>query len=90
MEASRTVRIVNRAGLHARPCHAVVSAALEHQSALRVRCRDREVNGRSILELMTLEAGLGAELELLADGPDATELLDRLESLIGAGFEETT
>lgn len=65
-----------------------MSIALEHQSALRIRCRDREVNGRSILELMTLEAATGAELELLADGPDADELLDRLASLIDAGFEE--
>jgi len=65
-----------------------VSIALEHQSALRIRCRDLEVNGRSILELMTLEAGPGAELELLADGPDADELLERLATLIDAGFEE--
>jgi len=65
-----------------------VTIALEFQSSLRIRCRDLEVNGRSILELMTLEAGPDAELHLHADGPDAAELLDRLESLIGAGFEE--
>ena len=79
---------MNRTGLHARPCHAIVSAALEYDSSLRIRCSGREVDGRSILELMTLEAGPGADLELLAEGPDATRLVARLTSLVEAGFEE--
>ena len=81
-------RVVNRAGLHARPCHALVSTALRFESELRVRCLEREVNGRSILELMTLEAAQGAELELVARGWDARALLEALEALIRSGFAE--
>ena len=88
VEHRRTVRVVNAQGLHARPCHAIVSRALAFQSELRIRTRNREVNGKSILELMTLAAGPGAELELVARGADAEALLSELERLFEAGFGE--
>lgn len=84
----RSVRVVNSAGLHARPCHAIVSAAQAFRSDLRVRFEGREINGKSILELMTLVAGPGAELQLLARGADAEALLSRLEQIFAAGFGE--
>ncbi|HED64069.1 MAG TPA: HPr family phosphocarrier protein, partial [Planctomycetes bacterium] len=74
----RTVEIVNEQGLHARPCHAVVSAAQAYRSDLRIRFGEREVNGKSILELMTLGASHGARLELTARGDDAESLLDEV------------
>jgi len=83
----RTVTIINSEGLHARPSGALVSVANEFQSELRIRCGERSVNGRSILELITLGAGCGAELHLSAQGPDAEELLAALIRLVEAGFE---
>ena len=85
---TRSVEITNEAGLHARPCHALVSAALAFESGLRVRHGSREVNGKSILELMTLEASQGTELVLEALGDGAEDLLDQLERLIADGFGE--
>ena len=79
-------KIVNAEGMHARPCHAVVSLAREFQAELRIRNGETEVNGRSILELMTLSASCGDELELKADGEDGLALLEALSSLIAAGF----
>ncbi|MFM7280611.1 MAG: HPr family phosphocarrier protein, partial [Planctomycetia bacterium] len=64
MEASRDVRIVNPSGLHARPSHAIVKLALAHRSELTVRCGELAVNGRSILDLMTLGAPCDAFLSL--------------------------
>jgi len=87
-ESVRTVRLTNPAGLHARPCHAIVTAASGFQSELFVGCEDSEVNGRSILELMTLCAPCHATLRLRARGRDAEALLDRLEALVEAGFGE--
>ena len=87
-EQRRVVKIVNSRGLHARPCHALVSTALEFEAELRVGFGGREVNGKSILELMTLQAACGAELCLAALGEDAPELLHRLTGLIESGFGE--
>ena len=78
----------NAQGLHARPCHAIVSRALAFQCDLRIRFRDREVNGKSILELMTLAAGPGTELELVARGCDAEGLLEELDRLFLGCFGE--
>ena len=88
MELRRKVRIVNPKGLHARPCHAIVSTALEYRSELEVSGAGRRVNGKSILELMTLTAAFGMELELRARGEDARALIDALVALIGRGFGE--
>lgn len=68
----------------------LVSTALGFQSDLRVACGGSEVNGRSILALMTLEAGPGTELSFAAAGPDADSLLERLVALVEGGFEESS
>jgi phosphotransferase system HPr (HPr) family protein len=88
LEIRRTLRIVNRQGLHARPCHSIVSAARNYQSELRLRSGEREVNGKSILELMTLSAGPGAHVEVRAWGGDAEALLRAIEDLFTNGFGE--
>ena len=96
---SRVVEVVNSAGLHARPCHAIVATALEFPCSLRIRHAASSspkgdaagapgVNGKSILELMTLEASKGTALEFLADGEGQDELLDRLTALVKRGFGE--
>ena len=87
-DVRRVVRIKNSAGLHARPCHAIVSRALAHESDLWVACDGREVNGKSILELMTLSAPFDAVISFRARGRDAQELVSELSELVEAGFHE--
>lgn len=88
----RRLRIVltNRHGLHARPASLFVQTANAYASTLQVGRTDQpeRVNGKSIMEMMMLAAERGVELELLADGPDADELLRALAELIGANFGE--
>ena len=86
----RTVVVCNQHGLHARPCHSLVTTAMAFKSKLRVRYSGRDVNGKSILELMTLNAACGAELELVAEGVDAGDLLERVSELFTSGFGELT
>jgi len=88
MQSALKARLVNRKGLHARPCHALVSAALGFQSDVRVKRGALEVNGKSILELMTLGAACGVELEFLADGEDAEAAVAALVALVESGFDE--
>lgn len=88
VERRLKIQVVNAQGLHARPCHAIVSKALSFQSELRIRREGREVNGKSILELMTLSAGPGTELELVARGQDAGELLAAVAALFEGCFGE--
>lgn len=84
----RRVRLSNPRGLHVRPCSAIASTASAFQAQLWITCRGERVDGKRVLELLTLTAGCGEELELESQGSDARALLDALESLFRAGFQE--
>ena len=88
MALNATVRISNPKGMHARPSHAFVSMALEFEARVRVSCNGTEVDGKSILELMTLGAACEQELVLSAEGPDAEAALAALVDLVREGFYE--
>jgi len=88
VEHRRTIRVVNAQGLHARPCHAIVTRALAFQCEFTIRKDGRSVNGKSILELMTLSAGPGTELELVARGADGALLLETVAALFEGCFGE--
>ena len=87
--AERTVQIVNKNGLHARPAAEIVKLAAKYQSDIIVVRDDLEVNGKSIMGVMMLAAECGSMLKLRADGPDADQALDALASLIGNKFGES-
>lgn len=88
MAVERSVTVTNIEGLHARPSGMLVAVANEFQSELQIRRGERSVNGRSILELITLGAACGAELHLRAEGHDAEQLITAIARLIENGFEE--
>jgi phosphocarrier protein len=85
----RTVQIVNKAGLHARPAAEIVKVAAKYASDITVSRDELEVNGKSIMGVMMLAAECGSTLQLKAEGPDAKEALDALERLIGSKFGES-
>jgi phosphocarrier protein HPr len=85
----RTVLIVNKAGLHARPAAEIVKMAAKYASDITVTREELEVNGKSIMGVMMLAAECGSTLQLKAEGPDAKEALDALEQLIGSKFGES-
>ncbi|MFG0317467.1 MAG: HPr family phosphocarrier protein [Planctomycetota bacterium JB042] len=87
-QVTRQVVIPNRQGLHARPIAMIAEAAHRHRAALAVGVDGREVDGRSIMQLMTLCAAQGTEVTLRADGDDAEALVDDVASLIEGGFGE--
>ena len=84
----KVVIITNEAGLHARPISQFVETASRFRAPLKVSCNGKEVDGKSILQLMTLAAAQGHELELRSEGDDAEEMLRSLEDLIKSGFHE--
>jgi phosphocarrier protein HPr len=85
----RTVQIVNKAGLHARPAAEIVKLAAKYAADITVVRDELEVNGKSIMGVMMLAAECGSTLQLKAEGPDAKEALDALERLIGSKFGES-
>ena len=82
------VRIQNKKGLHARASAKVVEAAARFESEITVAKGGEAVNARSIMGLMMLNASLGTEVEITAEGPDAAEALTAIIALADAKFGE--
>lgn len=82
------VKIVNRLGLHARPAMAFVDLASTFAAEVLVRKEETEVDGKSIMQMMMLAAGQGAELTITALGSDAPDACAKLKALVDAGFDE--
>lgn len=87
--AERSVQIVNKHGLHARPAAEIVKAASRFKSDITISRDDLEVNGKSIMGVMMLAAEFGASITLRADGADADDALDALSALVASRFGET-
>src|SRR3954462_7534691 len=82
----RTVKIVNKLGIHARPAAEIVKVASKYSSNITIVRDDLEVNGKSIMGVMMLAAECGSTIDLKADGADADQALAALDALIADGF----
>ncbi len=87
-EEQATVRIRNRAGLHARPAAEFVKRAGEFASDVRLEKQGLEVNGKSIMGVLMLAAEQGTEITIRARGDDAAEAVDALATFVNGGFDE--
>ena len=88
MTAHRTVEIINKRGLHARASAKFVKLAADYDAEVTVSREGHSVDARSIMGLMMLAAGPGAQIEIAAEGPEADEALDALAALVEARFDE--
>ncbi|MEL6615172.1 MAG: HPr family phosphocarrier protein [Bacteroidota bacterium] len=85
---TREVTVRNRAGVHTRPASMIVREAARFASEFYIKKDGYEINGKSIIGVMTLAAEQGATLELQFDGPDEVEAADALAALFENGFGE--
>jgi len=84
----RQVTIQNRAGLHTRPAAALVKTAAKFQAEFFIQKDSFEINGKSIIGVMTLAAEQGSTLTLKFDGPDEEQAAASVVELFERGFDE--
>ena len=80
--------ISNKLGLHARASAKLTKLAGTFRSDVFMTRNGRRVNAKSIMGVMMLAAGLGAEVELETEGPDEREALDAIKALVDDKFGE--
>lgn len=83
-----TITICNKAGLHARASAKMVGITSTFSSDIKVG-NDKMVDGKSILSLMMLAAGIGTSLNIHIDGVDEKEALAAVVELVNNRFEES-
>jgi phosphocarrier protein HPr len=81
-------QITNKKGLHARASAKFVETVARFQAEVTVSKGENVVSGRSIMGLMMLGASQGSTIDLVAEGPQAREVLDALLQLITVKFYE--
>lgn len=85
--ATRTVVIKNPQGLHARPADLFATLARRFQAKILLIKNGERVDAKSVLNLLTLAAGAGTKLVLVAEGQDAEEAIEALAELVENNFE---
>jgi phosphocarrier protein HPr len=82
------VIIVNKLGMHARSAALFSKQASQFTSKIEVVKDQMKVNGKSIMELLTIAAVKGAKIIIRTDGNDEEAAVNSLVSLVKDGFGE--
>ncbi len=81
--------IQNRLGLHARAAALFVQTVTTLDAEVLVTKDGETVNGKSIMGLMMLAAGMGSSIHVEARGREAAEALRAIGALIEDKFRES-
>ncbi len=88
MMAEKTFKITAETGIHARPATQLVNKAGQFSSDLTLEYKGKSVNLKSIMGVMSLGVGQGAEVTIKAEGSDEAEALQAIEEVIKEGLGE--
>lgn len=83
-----TLTISNKLGLHARASAKLTKLASSFQSDVFMSRNGRRVNAKSIMGVMMLAAGQGAEIEVETEGADERQAMDAIAQLVNDKFGE--
>lgn len=89
MEELRSIKVINELGMHAHAAGQIVELAYKYRAKLFLRKDSREVDGLSILSILSLACPKGSEIKARIVGVDAKEFMDDLERLFKSKFGET-
>ncbi len=84
----KKVQIINKAGLHTRPAATIVKMAAKYQCEFFIYRDGMNINGKSIIGVMTLAAEEGSELLLTFDGEDEEQAANEIVDFFEKGFNE--
>ena len=86
--AHRRLRIQNMKGLHARASARLVEVVEAHDAQATVSKDGMSSSGDSIMGLLMLAAGIGSDIEVETEGPEAEALAQAIEALVADKFGE--
>jgi phosphocarrier protein HPr len=84
----KTATIKNKLGLHARAAVKFVNLANRFSSAVKIIKDGNEIDGKSVLGILTLAAVRGSQITLKISGEDENIAVENLIALIEDKFQE--
>lgn len=82
------VTIMNKAGMHTRPAATIVKLASKYKCEFFIYKDGMNINGKSIIGVMTLAAEMGSEVTLSFEGEDEKEAANEIVDYFKRGFDE--
>ncbi|WP_346798905.1 HPr family phosphocarrier protein [Halomonas sp. Bachu 37] len=84
----RKLTLINRRGLHARAATKLVQCTQGFKARVSVRKGEMEADAANIMALLMLAAPCGTELTVQAEGEDADQALEAVQTLVESRFDE--
>ena len=85
---SQKITINNPQGLHMRPAGVFAKGVAEFESDVTIHFNGKDINGKSLLNIIGACIKCGSEIELECNGPDEEEALKTAVELIESGLGE--
>ncbi|CAK1244312.1 HPr or related phosphotransfer protein (PtsH) [Fructobacillus fructosus] len=82
MAETKEFNIISETGIHARPATLLVQAASKFSSEVTLSYQGKEVNLKSIMGVMSLGVGHGADVTIKADGDDAKDAIQAVSTVM--------
>jgi phosphocarrier protein len=80
--AEKQFKVIAETGIHARPATLLVQTASKFDSEINLEYKGKKVNLKSIMGVMSLGVGQGAEIKITTEGSDAEDALRSLEETL--------
>lgn len=85
---SRKIQVINPTGLHLRPAGLLCQTSMKFKSKIMILYKDKEINAKSVLNVMASGVKCGSDIEVQCTGEDEEEALEVVCHLIETGLED--
>lgn len=89
LKLERTVTIINKLGLHARPAAKLAQLCQAFDATVTLSLAGKQANANSIMAIMLLAGSQGKSIKVITEGADAQQALDDICQLITDKFLES-
>lgn len=84
----KSTKIVDKMGFHMRPANLFVAEMTKYKSSIAIEFGGKEINGKSIMNIMAACLKYGSEITIKCDGEDEQAMLDKAVSMIENGLDD--
>uniref|UniRef100_UPI0040288528 HPr family phosphocarrier protein n=1 Tax=Eubacterium sp. TaxID=142586 RepID=UPI0040288528 len=85
---SKTVKVIDKMGFHMRPANIFVTEMAKFKSDITLVAGEKEINGKSIMNIMAACIKYGTDLTVKCEGEDEQDMLNKACELIENGMDD--
>ena len=85
---SKTVKVIDKMGFHMRPANIFVTEMAKFKSDITLVAGEKEINGKSIMNIMAACIKYGTDFTVKCEGEDEQDMLNKACELIENGMDD--